>query len=150
MDGLTGGSAVAATANSPARHAPLDDQEQSWEAVLAALEADLRATERTMRAPVAVSDAVLDESAAAPARTSLPRALDPSGALPTMPAMPPAHAMPPISPEVEARIRELRTRIVALQLQLRDELAMLQGSMTMRPRPIVAVESAPQFFDSRV
>ncbi len=136
MSGVAG-----AEAPSPAAGVVAD---QTWEQVLAALEEDIRRTERTMRAPVEVSDAVL-AAQPAPSQTRLPQPVP-------LPSMPPAYAMPPISPEVEERIRELRVRIVALQLQLRDELALLRTSTLVTAPRLAPLADAgrPQFIDSRV
>lgn len=117
---------------------------QAWEEVLAAVEADVRRTEELLAddARAAAEPAV---SYLAPAQWQLPM---------HGPELPPLEQMPAIPAELRERIRELRLRIVALQIELSTELAELRSAQV---GPIARAASrrlaaAPQarFFDSRV
>ncbi|SHG26753.1 hypothetical protein SAMN05443575_1868 [Jatrophihabitans endophyticus] len=114
---------------------------QTWEQVLATVEADVHRTEALLHEPLHVSDAVL--AYLAPAATQLPV---------VEPMVPPLSAMPPVPPELAERIRDLRARVVALQSQLREEMAALRAA-TVRAAgsaPVLSVvaPSPAHYFDS--
>jgi hypothetical protein len=96
----------------------------SWEAVLAAVEADVNRTEQLL-GPTVTQPA----PALAPAELMLPVAEDP--------VLPPFAQMPPVPPELVERITELRARIVELRADLERCLAAARRTeqLTARAHP---------------
>jgi hypothetical protein len=122
---------------------------QSWDEVLAAVEADVARTEELLAAEraerAAAADARVDYLA--PAQWQLPV----SG-----PELPPVDTMPAVPAELRERIHDLRVRIIALQVELAHELATLRAAQAgpiarAAARRAAPMSSAPaRFFDSRV
>ena len=103
---------------------------ESWEDVLAAVEADV------------------DRSAALVASSAEPGApLDPAGSDPLVLVLPPLAAMPPVPEYLRERVERLRNRIRELEAELAATLRDWQ--VPPRPAPLVAV-AAPRFLDRRV
>ncbi len=119
--------------------------DESWSAVLAAVEADmLRATElmATSAEAVASRDAV-----AAPAQTMLPATFR-QYAEATWAVLPDFDQMPPVPPELLERIHRLRVQIVSIQAEMTAEMARWRASCaTSRTTPIPSPTSEPLFVD---
>lgn len=119
---------------------------QSWDEVLAAVEADVRRTEELL-AQERAETAAPPTGYLAPAQWQLPT---------TGPELPPLDQMPAIPAELRDRIRELRVRIVALQVELTHELAELRAAQSgpvaraAAGRAIPTPPAPARFFDSRV
>lgn len=109
----------------------------SWEAVLAAVEADLHRTQQLL-GPAEVTTT----PALAPAELMLPA---------DGPVLPPLEHMPPVPPELVERITELRARIVELQGDLSRCLAAARRPDHLLTRPLHAAAEAepPHFVDRR-
>ena len=117
----------------------------SWEAVLAAVEADLHRTEQLLGPSV-----VAHVPALAPAELMLPA---------DGPELPAFEHMPPVPPELADRIKELRARIIELQADLERCLAVARRAdhPALNPfrhgagRPLLgsAVDQQPHFVDRR-
>lgn len=109
----------------------------SWEAVLAAVEADLHRTEQLLG-----PSAVACTPALAPAELMLPA---------DGPVLPPFEQMPPVPPELIGRIKELRAHIVELQADLERCLAAARRPDHQLPRPLITApaEESPHFVDRR-
>lgn len=112
---------------------------QSWEEVLAAVEADVERTENLLSGE---PDRYL-----APAQWQLPE---------QHPDLPPLDEMPAVPEELRDRIHELRVRIVALQVELATELASVRASRSgplaraaaLRPAPPVPADA--RYVDTRL
>ena len=118
-------------------------EHDSWEAVLAAVEADVRRTEELVR-PAAPSPA----SSLAPAEIMLPVA----DVLTEPPPLPPLDRMPPVPLELVERITALRGRIEELRGELERCLAEArqQSEAITARRPIASLTAErPQFVDRR-
>jgi hypothetical protein len=110
---------------------------ETWDEVLAAVEADVARTEELLtQEPAAPVDPVL-----APAQWRLPV---------TGPELPPLEQMPAVPEELRERIRELRVRIVALQVQLATELRAARAAGSAPFVAPAAVAPPARYFDSRV
>jgi hypothetical protein len=121
------------TASSSTAPAP-----DSWEAVLAAVEADLHRTQQLLGPTVVAS---------APALTPAELMLPAEG-----PVLPPLEHMPPVPPELIGRITELRARILELQADLERCLAAARRPDHLLPRPLraaAAEDERPHFVDRR-
>jgi len=114
----------------------------SWEAVLAAVEADVRRTESLLATkPPAVAAA--SAPALAPAELMLPATEEP--------VLPPLAQMPPVPPELVERITELRSRIVELTADLERCLAAARrrDALASRPLHVAPAVERPHFVDRR-
>ena len=109
----------------------------SWEAVLAAVEADLHRTEQLLGPSVV---------ACTPALTPAELMLPVDG-----PALPPLEQMPPVPAELVGRIKELRARIVELQADLGRCLAAARRPDHLLTRPLITApaDESPHFVDRR-
>jgi len=109
----------------------------SWDAVLAAVEADLHRTEQLLGPSVIACPPAL-----APAELMLPA---------DGPVLPPLEHMPAVPPELVGRIKELRARIVELQADLERCLAAARRPDHLLPRPLITTpaEESPHFVDRR-
>lgn len=117
--------AVMATDERDASQRPRSDGD-SWAAVLADVEADLRRTERLLATGSEPAPAV-----GAPAEAMLPgpfrQYVDASWA-----ELPPFEEMPPVPAELTERIHLLRAQIVALQAEIKVEMAQWRASCAGR------------------
>lgn len=119
---------------------------RAWDEVLAAVEADVRRTEELLAQERAAA-AVPPADYLAPAQWQLP---------PSTPELPPLDEMPAVPAELRDRIRDLRVRIVALQVELAHQLAELRAAQdgpvarAAARRPVPSPAAPAQFFDSRV
>jgi hypothetical protein len=116
-----------------------DGGTEAWEAVLAAVEADVCRTEAIFHPAASASTTALT-----PAETMLP--------LPEPPPLPSLGQMPPVPPELLERITELKSRIDELRSELETCLAAARqqsDAFVMRP-PVrsLATETA-HFVDRR-
>ena len=109
----------------------------SWEAVLAAVEADLHRTEQLLGPSV-----IPGPPALTPAELMLPA---------DGPLLPPLEHMPAVPPELVGRIKELRARIVELQADLERCLAAARRPDHLLPRPLITApaQESPHFVDRR-
>lgn len=115
---------------------PLPD---SWEAVLAGVEADVRRAEALVEAPPVSSARALT-----PAELMMPAAEEPV-------LLPPLSQMPPVPLQLVERITTLRARITELQADLERCLAAARRTDQLPARPLLmppAVEQ-PHFVDRR-
>jgi len=109
----------------------------SWDAVLAAVEADLHRTEQLLGPSV-----IPGPPALTPAELMLPA---------DGPLLPPLEHMPAVPPELVGRIKELRARIVELQADLERCLAAARRPDHLLPRPLITApaQESPHFVDRR-
>ena len=111
---------------------------ESWEAVLAAVEAVVNRTEQLLAPSLITSTQSLT-----PAELMLPAGEDPY--------LPPLDEMPPVPPELAGRITELRNRIAVLSADLERCLATARRWDRSAPRPLLAApaDEQPHFIDRR-
>jgi hypothetical protein len=131
---------------------PSDDQSlaagASWAAVLAAVEADVRRAEQLLATPAEANAATA--SAGAPAEAMLPGTFRQftEAAWTELPAF---EDMPPVPAELTQRIHLLRAEIVALQAEIKTEMAQWRASCaTRRPNPTQAATAESFFMDRLV
>lgn len=125
---------MTATSSTPPESGPAPD---SWEAVLAAVEADLRRTERLLGPSVTVPPPALT-----PAELMLPA---------DGPVLPPLELMPPVPADLIDHIKELQTRIGELQADLERCLAAARRPDHSPSRPLLAAPAVEyaHFVDRR-
>jgi hypothetical protein len=118
--------------------APQSGEPGSWEAVLAAVEADLDRTEQLLAPSPAPATAALT-----PAEVMLPVGDEPF--------LPPLDRMPPVPRELAGRITELSNRIAVLSAELERCLAAARRIDRTPPHAVLAaaIERQPQFIDRR-
>jgi hypothetical protein len=111
---------------------------ESWEAVLAAVEADLHRTEQLLAPSLVTSTQALT-----PAELMLPVGEDP--------VLPAFDQMPPVPPELAERITDLSNRIAVLSADLERCLAAARrwDRSTARPLLSAPAEEQPHFIDRR-
>lgn len=115
----------------------------SWEAVLAAVEADVRRTESLLSSRAQWTPPPV---AGAPAEAMLPAAARPHTEV-SWAELPSFEQMPPVPPELAERIRALRADIVALQAEITAEMAAWRDSCARRHRePAVATPTSGAAF----
>jgi hypothetical protein len=120
----------------------------SWEAVLAAVEADVRRTESLLGARGEWSAPV----AGAPAEAMLPTPARPHVEV-SWAELPSFEQMPPVPPELADRIRALRADIVSLQAEITAEMAAWRESCAHRQREAArptATSGAAFYVDRRL
>ena len=119
--------------------------DESWSAVLAAVEADMLRASELMA--TSAETAASRESASAPAQTMLPATFR-QYAEGTWAVLPDFDQMPPIPPELLERIHQLRVQIVAIQAEMTAEMARWRASCaTSRTTPQPAPTSEPLYVD---
>ena len=122
--------------------------DESWSAVLAAVEADmLRATELMATSAEAAASR---DAMAAPAQTMLPAlpATFRQYAEATWAVLPDFDQMPPIPPELLERIHRLRVQIVTIQAEMAAEMARWRASCaTNRTTSLPVPTSEPLYVD---
>jgi hypothetical protein len=128
-----------AAVRQPRSHAPAESSVESWEAVLAAVEADVARTAAAFALPLPSSPQPL-----APAETMLPLA--------EPPVLPPLAQMPDVPPELVERITELRSRIDELRGELErclDEARRESHALVARGTVAALAPEPPHFVDRR-
>jgi hypothetical protein len=111
----------------------------SWAAVLSAVEADVRRTEELL-----ATSAEAARPVGAPAEAMLPNPHRQHAEV-TWAALPALEDMPPVPAELTARIRIMRAQIVALQAEIKTEMARWRASCATR-RPASPPASAGESF----
>jgi hypothetical protein len=108
-------------------------ESRSWTAVLADVEADIRRTEQLLAAPAAPL-----QSLGAPAEV-------------TWAELPAFQSMPAVPAELAERIHQLRAQIVALQAEIKAEMAQWRASCAARrPGPLPSTAPGSFFMDRLV
>jgi hypothetical protein len=117
----------------------------SWSAVLAAVESDMRRTEQMLATPTHQPPAA--DAGLAPAQATLPSPFRQYAAV-AWAELPAPDDMPPVPPEMVERIHVLRVQIVALQAEIKSEMALWRASSAAnRPSTPPALNSEPFFVD---
>jgi hypothetical protein len=129
-----------------------DDQSlaagESWAAVLADVEADVRRAEQLLATPAAAGAGAA--TAGAPAEAMLPGTFRQMSEA-SWAELPAFDDMPPVPAELTQRIHLLRAEIVALQAEIKTEMAQWRASCaSRRPTPTHSAKTESFFMDRLV
>jgi hypothetical protein len=116
----------------------------SWDEVLAAVEADMLRTQQLLA--LSAESTVTSDPAGAPAQEMLPATIRQYSQT-TWATLPGFDAMPPVPPALSERLHELRTQIVALQVEIKAEMTRWEAECTSRRLPPVPTVGESYYVD---